>query len=142
MRCATAWLSPLKAPVDTVLPQAARPAASRGTAISEPARFIEMWPLCSMGRRALRLQAVGPAVEEGDLAHVLLPQHLHQQAGEPEAEAAVGRGAVTEEVQVVPDRLDLHALLARLLEQHVVAVLRLGAGGDLDGAAGQGGGPR
>ena len=70
---------------------------------------------------------MGAAVQEGDLAHVVLAEQLHQQAREPEAEAAVRRRAVAEEVEVVLDRLDLDALLARLREQLLVAVLALGA---------------
>ena len=31
------------------------------------------------------------AVEEGDLAHVVLTEHLHQQARQPESETAVRR---------------------------------------------------
>src|SRR5437588_5868329 len=74
------------------------------------------------------------AVQERDLAYVVLPEHLHQQTREPEAEAAVRRGAVAEEVEVVLDRTHLHALLLRLREQLRVAVLALRAGGQLDAA--------
>ena len=82
----------------------------------------------------LGLQAVRAAVEEGHLAHVVLPEHLHQQAREPEAEAPVRRRAEAEEVEVVLDRPRLDALVLGLREQLLVAVLALGAGRQLDAA--------
>ncbi len=83
-------------------------------------------------RRQRPLKPVRPAVQERDLAHVVLAEHLHQQARQPEAEAAVRRRAVAEEVQVVCDRAGVDALVRGLGEQHVVAVLALGAGRELD----------
>ena len=75
-----------------------------------------------------------PAVQERDLAHVVLVEQLHQQPRQAEAEAAVRRRAVAEEVEVVLDRAGLDALVARLREQLLVAVLALGAGRQLDAA--------
>src|SRR5674476_466971 len=85
----------------------------------------------SMGG-SLWLQAVGPSIQERDLAHVVLTEHLHQQARQAKAEAAVRRSDVAEEVEVVADRGQLHVLLAGLGEQLLVAVLALGAGRQLD----------
>ncbi len=65
----------------------------------------------AIARGSLGLEPVRPAVQERDLADVVLCQQLHQQAREAEAEAAVGRGAVAEEVEVVADRLGLDALV-------------------------------
>src|SRR5437588_4425753 len=80
------------------------------------------------------LQPVRPAVEEGHLALVVLTEHLHEQARQPEAEAAVRWGAEAEEVEVVLDRRRLDALVLGLGEQLLVAVLSLRAGGELDAA--------
>ena len=62
------------------------------------------------------------------------PEQLHQQARQTEPEAAVGRGAEAEEVEVVLDRTGLDALVGRLGQQLLVAVLALGAGRQLDPA--------
>ena len=67
-----------------------------------------------------------PAVQEGDLADVVLPEQLHQQAGQPETEAAVGRGAEAEEVEVVLDRPGLDVLVLGLCDELLMAVLALG----------------
>src|SRR3984957_2026547 len=85
-------------------------------------------------RGALRLKTVGAAVQERDLAHVVLPQHLHQQTCQTKAEAAVRGCAVAEEVKVVLDRLDLDLLLLRLRDELLVAVLALCPCGELDAA--------
>ena len=105
----------------------AHPCASRSdTCSASPTRGSDD------GLARLRLEPVRPAIQERDLADVVLVQHLHQQAGEPEAEAAVGRCAVAEEVEVVLDRAGLDALVLGLLQQLLVAVLALGARRQLD----------
>src|SRR5213080_1276572 len=81
---------------------------------------------------ALRRQPVRAAIQEGDLAHVVLPEQPHQQAREAKAEATVGWAAEAEEVEVVLDRLGLHALVPGLRDELLVAVLALGTSCQLD----------
>ena len=57
------------------------------------------------------------AVEEGDLAHVVLAEHLHQQTRQPEPETSVRRAAVAEEVEVKLDRPDVDPPVLGLDEQ-------------------------
>src|SRR5438128_4353279 len=81
---------------------------------------------------ALRRQPVRAAIQEGDLAHVVLREQPHQQAREAKAEAAVGWAAEAEEVEVVLDRLGLHPLVPGLHDELLVAVLALGTRRQLD----------
>ena len=83
-------------------------------------------------RQQLRGEAVRPPVQERDLPHVLEAEHDHERAREAEPEAAVGRHAVAEEVEVELDGAEFHTLLFRLAHQHVVAVFALRTGGDLE----------
>src|SRR5437763_16476355 len=106
---------------------ATRPSVTRhGTARPRTARHPRR------GETTLRGQPVGAAVQERDLAHLVLDEQLHEQPREAEAEAAVGRAAVAEEVQVVLDRAGVQPLFLSLRDELRVAVLSLRARRQLD----------
>jgi SpoVK/Ycf46/Vps4 family AAA+-type ATPase len=81
--------------------------------------------------RPLRRQPAGPAEQERRIAQRLQPQQHHQQPAKTHAEPSVRRAAVAETVEVVPHRLRRQPLLLRLCHNHVIAVLSLRPGGDL-----------
>ena len=83
----------------------------------------------------LRSQTVGAAEQELGLLDGQTAEQ-HGQAVDAKAEAAVRGAAVLEELQIELDVLG-QTLFLRLLLQHLIAVLTLGAGGDLNTAPDQ-----
>ena len=60
-------------------------------------------------------------------------EHEHREAVDADTEAAMGRAAVFEELEIELDIL-VETLLLRLALEHIVSVLALRAGGYLDAA--------
>src|SRR5882757_1521826 len=67
-------------------------------------------------------EAVGTAEQERRVPDRAEAEQDHQHPVEAHAEAAVRRGAEPERVHVVGQRFEVHALLRRLLDEHVVPV--------------------
>src|SRR5215208_504592 len=108
---------------------APRSVASRGTIRSCPVHPVN--PVTVLSRLSLRSEPIGTAMQKGRLADAGQLERLHDHAGEAEAEAAVGRAAVAEEVEVVRDGI-AQARGLRLTSEAFIAMLALGARGDLE----------
>src|SRR5437773_12572779 len=76
-------------------------------------------------------EAVGTAEEEDRFPQRVQPEQQHQRSAVPHTQPAVWWASVPEAVEVVLHRLGTQTLFGRLLEQNLVAVFALRAGGRL-----------
>ncbi len=77
----------------------------------------------------LRSEPVHAAVEKRSFANVLQTEHIHEHAGQAEAEATVRWTAEAEAVKVMMNGLEIESLLLGLLDQNGVAMFTLCACG-------------